>query len=166
MVCQNVGSTNSDIAGLGILLSFIIQGAFSVCLSVWVTKDFWSSTGPQQSILVMWSIYRQSREFQHKWIRRLRNRYGQSSDARAELSHDQDERPLPPVRQASPELTAELSPENIKRRQITIDLLFTISDAQLFNGISLLVSSLVQYNTLGLYHLRVVYETVNFTGEA
>jgi hypothetical protein len=33
--CVNVGSTNADIAGLGIILAFTIQGFISLVLSVW-----------------------------------------------------------------------------------------------------------------------------------
>jgi hypothetical protein len=35
MSCVEVGSTNADIAGLGIILAFAIQGFISLILSVW-----------------------------------------------------------------------------------------------------------------------------------
>ncbi|RWA08677.1 hypothetical protein EKO27_g6416 [Xylaria grammica] len=35
MTCDNVGSTNPDIAGLGVVLSFTIQAGLSCCLSFW-----------------------------------------------------------------------------------------------------------------------------------
>lgn len=35
MSCVQVGSTNADIAGLGVVLAFAIQGGLSLVLSIW-----------------------------------------------------------------------------------------------------------------------------------
>ncbi|KAK6815658.1 hypothetical protein PG987_016662 [Apiospora arundinis] len=43
-------------------------------------------------------------------------------------------------------------------------VLRTIGDTQLLNGISLLIGALIQHQSLGLYHLHIVYDVVNFTG--
>ena len=72
-----------------------------------------------------------------------------------------------------------------KRMQKLDDVLRTIGDIQSFSGlfyylippqgesaltpqivigISLLIAGLSQYKTLTLYHYRLIYDTVNFTG--
>ncbi|KAK2595890.1 hypothetical protein N8I77_013679 [Diaporthe amygdali] len=53
MACKDVGSTNSDIAGLGILLSFIIQGGLSFLLSLCTVFIDWRLEGFQG----MWADY-------------------------------------------------------------------------------------------------------------
>ena len=35
MSCMHIGSTNADIAGLGVILAFAIQGGISLILSGW-----------------------------------------------------------------------------------------------------------------------------------
>ncbi|CAH0039660.1 unnamed protein product [Clonostachys rhizophaga] len=49
------------------------------------------------------------------------------------------------------------------RKRIIDDLLLTISDTQTVNGLSLLIAGLAQYKSLSLYHMHIIYDTVNFT---
>ncbi|KAH6875866.1 hypothetical protein BKA58DRAFT_130184 [Alternaria rosae] len=51
----------------------------------------------------------------------------------------------------------------LRRLELTEKVLGSISEVQLFNGIALLTAAMVQRNSLSLYHLHVVYDTVNFT---
>ncbi|KAH6962393.1 hypothetical protein BKA56DRAFT_597648 [Ilyonectria sp. MPI-CAGE-AT-0026] len=42
-------------------------------------------------------------------------------------------------------------------------ILLTISDTQTINGLGLLIAGLIQSKSLTLYHMHIIYDTVNFT---
>ncbi|KAF2424926.1 hypothetical protein EJ08DRAFT_700565 [Tothia fuscella] len=112
MVCQNVGSTNPDISGIGIMISFAIQAFIAIVLSMWsfhILRQVNDSTAPLDPTRVF--ILRARRIFLNK-------------------------------------------------------ILLLSSDIQTLNGLALLISGLCQNATLDLYHFRIIYDLVAFTGFA
>ncbi|KAK2595889.1 hypothetical protein N8I77_013679 [Diaporthe amygdali] len=145
MACKDVGSTNSDIAGLGILLSFIIQGGLSFLLSLCTVFIDWRLEGFQG----MWADY-----------------WSHSGGTFSSGRNDQQLAIAQQVSNRSIVLSGKAQNHLRSMRDLINRLLGTISDAQTLNGIALLVSAIAQYNTLELYHFHIVYDTVNFTGQA
>ncbi|KAK8872486.1 hypothetical protein PGQ11_003000 [Apiospora arundinis] len=142
MTCADVGTTNPDIAGLGIILSFTIQAGLSFLLSGW-------------------SISIETR-LRLREVRRIRKR---------KLDGDKKNSGTTVLFFAAMFKTKhdELWPHDThlygNHKIGLIDrVLRTIGDTQLLNGISLLIGALVQHQSLGLYHLHIVYDVVNFTG--
>ncbi|KAI5862031.1 hypothetical protein GGS23DRAFT_123469 [Durotheca rogersii] len=116
--CRDVGDTNPDIAGLGIVLAFAIQGGLSAILSVILSIDVRAPRLLERHFAT---------------LARILNTY------LGVASSDQ--------KQALIEKTLE-----------------RMSDAQIIYGISLLIASFTQHDTLSLYHYRIIYHTATSGG--
>ncbi|KAI1173104.1 hypothetical protein F4777DRAFT_559260 [Nemania sp. FL0916] len=155
MACNDVGSTNPDIAGLGVILSFTIQAGLSFCLSLWsviLHRYYDDSAGPS---LLLGHHPRQSGD----------GSAGGSINTLSDLVWRNLQAPFSALLSRR---VAELSWEKTLDARLKLELidrlLKTISDTQTLNGISLLVGAIVQHSTLSLYHYHIVYDAVNFTG--
>ncbi|KAK8048145.1 hypothetical protein PG994_009875 [Apiospora phragmitis] len=161
MACTDVGSANPDIAGLGIILSFIIQAGLSFFLSGW-------------SILVETRLR----------LRELRRTREDIHGSKKKAENTTTLLLLGMLRKPADDISLEGTRHYANHKIELIDrALRTIGDAQLLNGqpntsrssatfdanrmcpgISLLIGALAQHETLGLYHFHIVYDVVNFTG--
>ncbi|PMD47058.1 hypothetical protein L207DRAFT_522514 [Hyaloscypha variabilis F] len=107
--CLNVGDANPDIAGIGIILLFVIQVGLAIVAS-------------------MYKFYLDLR------LRRIR---------KADLSN----------------ATAQAAMVKLeKRSKVVNEISLQAGDIQALTGISLLLSGIIQINSLPFYHLRIVYE--------
>ncbi|KAJ2987719.1 hypothetical protein NUW58_g4350 [Xylaria curta] len=169
MACNDVGSTNPDIAGLGVILSFTIQAGLSFCLSFWsVALQLRDPSGtealtrgqlgqPQDESTTFGSA---NSPLNHVWS-------NLPSFYRSFIGRVWRNLPTPlPFLYSSG--SKRLQPSQILdlrlKKGLIDQLLRTISDTQTINGISLLVGTIAQHSSLSLYHYHVVYDTVNFTG--
>ncbi|KAL7783636.1 hypothetical protein V8C37DRAFT_396903 [Trichoderma ceciliae] len=133
--CQNVGSTNADIAGLGIVTAFAFQAGVSLILSIW-SLLLWKSA--------MASFFASSR------ISMIPSSpFFNANDAR--------------IRRALSEIHRRHGFHWAIQKRIIDAILLTISDTQTMNGLGLVIAGLIQHKTLTLYHLHILYDTVNFT---
>ncbi|KAI1111679.1 hypothetical protein F5Y14DRAFT_303873 [Nemania sp. NC0429] len=171
MTCNDVGSSNPDVAGLGVILSFTIQAGLSFGLSLWsVILQLRKSSGSESPTAVAQPD--QPRDLHAVLARaRPRHRYVQAVLNCVKLIRDYARdrpflvfRPFIVLSSGLPRLRQD----GIRDAKLKIDLidgvLKTISDIQTLNGISLLIGALTQRRTLSLYHYHVVFDTVNFTG--
>ncbi|KAJ3540393.1 hypothetical protein NM208_g5086 [Fusarium decemcellulare] len=158
MACQNVGPTNPDIAGLGIVISFAFQAGLSIVLSIWSCfLQAPTTLGPLVQHILESSRSRPSsvlHEQQEPTMQPLST----------SQSHERQERRM----QSPPNSTRGPSSKLLAHGKLKIKaidkVLVTISDAQTWNALGLLIAALVQCNSLSLYHLHIVYDTVSFTG--
>ncbi|KAI0012747.1 hypothetical protein F4779DRAFT_566716 [Xylariaceae sp. FL0662B] len=134
MSCQDVGSTNADIAGLGVIISFTVQAGLSFLLSLYYMVVEMQAHGLKFSQLLR-AMFTGD------------NLRGRSSTTHATPYRPDRERAM-----------------SERKMELIAGVLKTISDAQILNGISLLIGSLVQHASMDLYHYHIVYDAVNFTG--
>ncbi|UZP45287.1 hypothetical protein NXS19_013099 [Fusarium pseudograminearum] len=143
MLCENVGETNPDIAGLGIFIAFAFQAGISVVLSIcsmmlWkdATAAFSDPDGP-------FMIYPQMME----WIIRQVTKQDfsiQPAGARERCEED----------------SSDIN--EIEKAKID-EVLKMISDIQILNALAILLAALIQWQTLSLYHMHIVYDMASFT---
>ncbi|QKX62216.1 uncharacterized protein TRUGW13939_09375 [Talaromyces rugulosus] len=141
MACANVGSSNPDIAGLGIILSFVIQGGLSFALSIYsagLDTRFAEVRLPKISQKLM-TVF-----------------FPRSDRDDIEKCHVLNER----------KSNVRLISRRLKKWYID-QLLAIISDVQTLNvpeGISLLIGAMAQHATLNLYHYHIIYDIASLTG--
>ncbi|KAI8944359.1 hypothetical protein F4801DRAFT_223408 [Xylaria longipes] len=137
MACSNVGSTNPDIAGFGVILSFTIQAGISFCLSL-----LSALLQPGSAVVDQLS--------------QPRNGSTVLSYVGTLLDYMKDH---DPVTSLSTLTFSGFSKLHLDQIRVLIDpVLEKISDIQTLNG------AITQHGTLSLYHYHIVYDTVNFTG--
>ncbi|OTB01045.1 hypothetical protein M426DRAFT_323828 [Hypoxylon sp. CI-4A] len=150
MACVDVGSTNPDIAGLGILLAFAIQAGLSFLLSLWSIgldiRLYWLNSvryqTPARDILDILS----NGSGQEGLLAPLRRKY---------IKHYSD---------IGPAQCGILKDKMEHKSRLVSQVLEKISGAQILNGISLLIGTFAQHDTLDLYHYHIIYDTVSLTG--
>ncbi|KAH7176883.1 hypothetical protein EDB81DRAFT_50884 [Dactylonectria macrodidyma] len=169
--CQSVGSTNADIAGLGIVIAFAFQAGVSLLLSM-LSLFFWkpamelllsaSEAGPLENTPMLNFL----KEFTalRSNIERLRplesilNTYFRTLDAMwAAPAPDNS------MRRIFSDLHRKHGSHWALQKAIVDGILLTISDTQTINGLGLLIAGLIQSKSLSLYHMHIIYDTVNFT---
>ncbi|KAI1325471.1 hypothetical protein F5Y16DRAFT_401322 [Xylariaceae sp. FL0255] len=157
MACNDVGATNPDIAGLGVVLSFAIQAGLSFAFSIWYVAieilTWTPSNLPKETDNAKPGLTKRYM----RWVDRVplpnlsdlwkhpSNLWSYPGDDLNEM--DSDRR------------------QDLKLQSSLIErVLSTISDVQTLNGILLLIAAITQNATLSLYQYHIVYDTVNFTG--
>ncbi|KAI0131851.1 hypothetical protein BJ170DRAFT_222856 [Xylariales sp. AK1849] len=149
MTCSDVGSTNADIAGLGIILSFTIQAGLSFLLSLWsIFLDLRLQGLVFTGARAKWWAHDPDTPSSHN----------PRGNWRASVNR------VPSVLQSAGVLSdpATLNQGSIDawtlKKHLIERVLKTISDMQTLNG------TFAQHGTLDLYHYHVIYDTVNLTG--
>ncbi|KAK7224123.1 hypothetical protein V2G26_012126 [Clonostachys chloroleuca] len=153
--CPDVGSTNPDIAGLGIVIAFAFQAGMSLVLSIW-SLLLWKSA--VASLL-------DGNPMIHAYSRLpgLRSLNGMIQNALG-LAYNRDEGDaMRAARRTLSSFYRRHESSWVIRKRIIDGILLTISDTQTVNGLSLLIAGLAQCKSLSLYHMHIIYDTVNFT---
>lgn len=150
MACQDIGEANPDIAGIGILAAFSIQGGISVMLSIYcllVGLTLQSRVRAVNLHFVAWPFVKVSERI---------TRQSSSLQRYHEIFEDAVrylEDPIPtPIR----------TDKGIQKQKLAKDVLVASSDIQSWSGIALLVAAFVQIRTNSLYQLHIIYDTVSF----
>ncbi|KAK2746305.1 hypothetical protein FQN55_005733 [Onygenales sp. PD_40] len=183
--CTSVGEANPDVAGIGILIAFAAQALISLVLSFWSASLFsnWLKVAKPDLVYVpMQPEYGKQYPLAFKdflkgtgevpedasvWTRI--STWAKSDDVNVfyewgwfSLKVTTD-RPIA----REPGYERRMLRENEMRHKkldIINELLLVASDAQTLNGISLAIAGLIDSKALTLYHLHVLYDTINFTG--
>ncbi|CAH0057125.1 unnamed protein product [Clonostachys solani] len=158
--CPDVGSTNPDIAGLGIVIAFAFQAGVSLVLSIW-SFLLWKS-----AVASLLDANPGARIMFHAASLRFQGLKGLNEiikDAFG-LAHNTDEGDAMRAPRRALSNFYRRHESSWVLRKCTIDgILLAISDTQTVNGLSLLIAGLAQYKSLSLYHMHIIYDTVNFT---
>ncbi|KAI9154839.1 hypothetical protein HJFPF1_07398 [Paramyrothecium foliicola] len=166
MRCKDVGTTNTDIAGLGIVIAFAYQAGVSLILA------FWS--------LLLWkpamTLFMSGKASLGGPITFLVRCICRSRAKKAVKE--------PPAFEALDRSTTTTGSRERRRKlfawyekhearwalqkKIIDQLLVNVSDIQTLNGKSLSppeepLTGLIQFRTLSLYHMHILYDTSNFT---
>ncbi|KAH7123579.1 hypothetical protein B0J11DRAFT_315464 [Dendryphion nanum] len=182
MDCKHIGQANPDIAGIGILVAFVVQSLIAVIVSgyTWILsakiQTRWSAVNqephndPSDDELRQWIIVKLNiiadyalsvanplrpnggPAVLHEWF------FGKQTSLGDWLFGKQ---PLEP-RQWMPgsSIEDEVTPTT-RRLEFGNRILLAGSDAQTFTGIALLISALIQSNTMSLYHMHIIYDTIS-----
>ncbi|KAJ3546279.1 hypothetical protein NM208_g1646 [Fusarium decemcellulare] len=139
MTCD-VGETNPDIAGLGILISFATQAGLSIilsCISLVLWKNLATSLLVKRNTNPLYSPYEDIKQLSI-YAEALMGVVRSRQDVEAQYESAKDAR------------------RTLKRR-------ISMCDLQIFNALALLLAALIQWRSLSLYHLHIVYDTASFT---
>ncbi|KAK7908845.1 hypothetical protein PG985_016148 [Apiospora marii] len=166
MTCSDVGTTNPDIAGLGIILSFTIQAGLSVLLSAW---SFWIEYRRQiynELFITPPRDMPSQRNVQNGQSQAAEDRHGGNDPEHHMGITDGHSLNCNSTTFSAPIFTVARIPRTNTKLGIRLvhRVLTVIGTTQLLNGISLVIGALAQHQTLSLYHFHIIYDIVSFTG--
>ncbi|KAH7088572.1 hypothetical protein FB567DRAFT_524657 [Paraphoma chrysanthemicola] len=188
MECVHIGTANPDIAGIGILVAFVIQSLIAVVVSGYtfllssVIQERWELADPNQGQDTT-TIPPNTPE----WLKILRTtmahvlKYASQPDGSLWLfgktsESDQTRKasglsslpawligkqPEQPRQRTEKSKIEEEHTPTTRRLELANRILLAGSDTQTFTGTALLISALVQSKTLSLYHMHIIYDTIS-----
>ncbi|KAK2803672.1 hypothetical protein FQN50_006888 [Emmonsiellopsis sp. PD_5] len=183
--CTSVGEANPDVAGIGILIAFAAQALISLVLSFWSSSLFskWLKVAkPDLVYAPMHPEYGKQYPLSFKqflkgtgeapedasvWTRMATWFRSDNVDVFYEWGWFSVKVTTNQPIAHEPGYERRMLRENEMRQKkmdIINGLLLVASDAQTLNGISLAIAGLIDSKALTLYHLHVLYDTINFTG--
>ncbi|KAH7256295.1 hypothetical protein BKA59DRAFT_69474 [Fusarium tricinctum] len=169
MTCHDVGSTNPDIAGSGIVILFAFQAGLSLVLSLW-SLSLWGSAHSSWITVIGPLLLEPTLDgFNLRGLLQL---------AASIKSPDGKARRLlkifipglagQPIEDQGDDATSPSSwVEGVRwacKKRAIDKVLATISDLQIMNALAILLAALIQHQSMSLYHLHIVYDTASFTG--
>ncbi|KAF5004043.1 hypothetical protein FDECE_9456 [Fusarium decemcellulare] len=167
----NVGETNPDIAGLGILISFAAQAGLSIilsCISLVLWKNLATSLlverNPDVDRTTNSPLFSSDEDIRQLLIYAdaLLGVVRSKTDLEAQDASAKDARRALKRRIS---MWYGHGVTSLSGKKSAVDaVLTTISDVQILNALALLLAALIQWRSLSLYHLHIVYDTASFTG--
>ncbi|KAH7078018.1 hypothetical protein BKA63DRAFT_509505 [Paraphoma chrysanthemicola] len=188
MECVSIGTANPDIAGIGILVAFVIQSLIAVIVSGYtfllssVIQERWDLADQNQgqdTTAFPPNTPEWLSKFRATMVQLLRyasqpagnfwpsgnasiseqTRKGSGlSSLPAWLIGKQPEQPRQRTEKSKVE---EEDTPTTRRLELANRILLAGNDTQTFTGTALLISALVQSNTLSLYHMHIIYDTIS-----
>ncbi|KAH3973040.1 hypothetical protein HBH52_147430 [Parastagonospora nodorum] len=188
MACVSIGEANPDIAGLGILVAFVIQSVIAVNVSIYtfvlssIIQQRWKDADPDPSPPSHFNSF-------PAWMRPWLELYSSISfsvfnslltsyaskpstdDQKKHASHRRmagriwewvvGKQPYHKrVRTEKSKIEDERTPTAM-RLGFANRILLAGNDAQTFTGIALLISALVQAKTMSFYHMHILYDAIS-----
>ncbi|KAK2743478.1 hypothetical protein FQN55_007249 [Onygenales sp. PD_40] len=142
LLCENVGSANPDIAGIGTLISFAVQAFISLVLFFWSTLLFtkWSQVASTDL-----PLFQETADSSIPPV----------TDGVTDLDQEDPGSSRPMQR-----LTNDLEATE-KKLEILHRLFLYAIDVQTLYGIALMIAGLIVSKSLNLYHRHIIFDSVS-----